>query len=240
MKQAKLFCHFCGAPLGSRESEGRERLYCEAERRFIYENPIPAATGIVTDDANRILLVNRNREPGKNQWALPGGFIEMHERPGRRGEARARGGVRNRRARPLPRRHHLPGERILRLFAPHHRILVRGIRGNAARRGRRREGALLRLRPAAKAGVRGPRTINREVSGETGRASQALERRSLEKATKDRSISMATDPGSVVAPPVQIRNRSTLSSGAGAISKIFSSSPFLTATFTDGELFASQ
>ena len=81
MKQTKLFCHFCGAPLGSRESEGRERLYCEAEQRFIYENPIPAATGIVTDDAGRILLVNRNREPGKNQWALPGGFIEMHESP---------------------------------------------------------------------------------------------------------------------------------------------------------------
>ncbi len=81
MKQAQLFCHFCGAPLGSRESEGRERLYCEAEQRFIYENPIPAATGIVTDDAGRILLVRRNREPGKNQWALPGGFIEMHESP---------------------------------------------------------------------------------------------------------------------------------------------------------------
>jgi 8-oxo-dGTP diphosphatase len=81
MRQAKLFCHFCGAPLGSRKSEGRERLYCEAEQRFIYENPIPAATGIVTDDAGRILLVRRNREPGRNQWALPGGFIEMRESP---------------------------------------------------------------------------------------------------------------------------------------------------------------
>jgi len=81
MRQAKLFCHFCGAPLGSKKSEGRERLYCEAEQRFIYENPIPAATGIVTDDAGRILLVRRNREPGKNQWALPGGFIELRESP---------------------------------------------------------------------------------------------------------------------------------------------------------------
>lgn len=81
MKNPKMFCHFCGAPLGIRESEGRARLYCEAEQRFIYENPIPAATGIVTDDAGRILLVRRNREPGKRQWALPGGFIEMHESP---------------------------------------------------------------------------------------------------------------------------------------------------------------
>ena len=81
MNNPKLFCHFCGAPLGSKKSEGRERLYCEAEQRFIYENPIPAATGIVTDDAGRILLVRRNREPGKNQWALPGGFIELRECP---------------------------------------------------------------------------------------------------------------------------------------------------------------
>jgi 8-oxo-dGTP diphosphatase len=81
MENPKLYCHFCGAPLVRRESEGRARLFCEAEGRFIYENPIPAATGIVTDDAGRILLVRRNREPGRNRWALPGGFIEMRESP---------------------------------------------------------------------------------------------------------------------------------------------------------------
>jgi 8-oxo-dGTP diphosphatase len=81
MKQEKLFCHFCGVPLGKRESDGRMRLYCEKEQRFIYENPIPAATGIVPDDAGRILLIRRNRQPGKNLWALPGGFIETQESP---------------------------------------------------------------------------------------------------------------------------------------------------------------
>ena len=81
MHREKKFCHFCGAPLTARESEGRTRLYCEKERLFIYENPIPAATGIVLDDAGRIVLIRRNRRPGENLWALPGGFIEIRESP---------------------------------------------------------------------------------------------------------------------------------------------------------------
>jgi 8-oxo-dGTP diphosphatase len=77
----KRFCPYCGASLATRESDGRLRLYCEVERRFIYENPIPAATGIVLDDAGRILLIRRKIEPGKGLWALPGGFIETRESP---------------------------------------------------------------------------------------------------------------------------------------------------------------
>ncbi len=81
MDHDKKFCHFCGGRLSTRESEGRARLYCEAEGRFIYENPIPAATAIVLDDEGRLLLIRRNRQPGKGLWALPGGFMETHESP---------------------------------------------------------------------------------------------------------------------------------------------------------------
>ena len=81
MKNSKRFCPYCGAKLTIRENEGRERLFCEEENRYLYENPIPAATALVTDTAGRILLVLRNREPGKHQWALPGGFVETGESP---------------------------------------------------------------------------------------------------------------------------------------------------------------
>ncbi len=81
MKIEKLYCPYCGSLLGTTEWEGRTRSYCEGEKRIIYENPIPAATGIVIDSGGRLLLVRRNREPGMGRWSLPGGFVETGESP---------------------------------------------------------------------------------------------------------------------------------------------------------------
>jgi 8-oxo-dGTP diphosphatase len=81
MKIEKGYCPYCGSPLGTTEWEGRTRAYCEAEKRIIYDNPIPAATGLVVDPGGRLLLVKRNRQPGLNEWALPGGFVETGESP---------------------------------------------------------------------------------------------------------------------------------------------------------------
>jgi ADP-ribose pyrophosphatase YjhB (NUDIX family) len=81
LKGRKRYCPYCGGILVTRTSEERIRLYCENERRFVYENPIPAATGLVLDKNGHVLLVLRSREPGRNRWSLPGGFVETGESP---------------------------------------------------------------------------------------------------------------------------------------------------------------
>jgi len=40
---------------------------------------VPCAGGVVRDDAGRLLLVRRGREPGRGLWSLPGGRVEPGE-----------------------------------------------------------------------------------------------------------------------------------------------------------------
>ena len=81
MDHEKRYCPFCGSRLVTRHDEGVDRLWCGPEGRFVYENPIPAATALITDQTGRFLLVLRGCEPGAGRWALPGGFVENGETP---------------------------------------------------------------------------------------------------------------------------------------------------------------
>jgi len=71
------YCLRCGA-------EGLERvthmeLLCRGcgYRQFL--NPAPAVVAILRDAAGRLLLIERARDPGRGQLALPGGFVEPGE-----------------------------------------------------------------------------------------------------------------------------------------------------------------
>lgn len=48
-------------------------------RREYPNHPI-IGVGIVVIDDNRILLVKREKDPGKGRWSIPGGVLELGER----------------------------------------------------------------------------------------------------------------------------------------------------------------
>lgn len=56
----------------------------EGGQKHVYDYPRPALTvdvAIVTREAvPRVLLIRRKKEPFAASWALPGGFVEEHER----------------------------------------------------------------------------------------------------------------------------------------------------------------
>jgi len=77
--KAKIYCAFCGNILGKEMVEVRIRQVCTTCKEVVYENPIPAASVILMNKHNEILLVKREREPAKGLWCFPIGFAEIGE-----------------------------------------------------------------------------------------------------------------------------------------------------------------
>lgn len=73
-------CPYCGAELGEKHLEGKDRLYCKACDRVIWQNAEPVAA-VVMKRGDEILFVKRGIEPGKGKWSLPAGFLEYEEQP---------------------------------------------------------------------------------------------------------------------------------------------------------------
>ena len=76
------FCPWCSKTLKERHIDGVLRMTCEdTDCGFVfYQNPIPAAGGVIVED-DRILLVRRAHPPKIGWWCFPAGFMEWGEHP---------------------------------------------------------------------------------------------------------------------------------------------------------------
>lgn len=71
------YCNKCGTKLEERTA-GVE-WYCPSCPRHVYANPIPTVDAIFFDEAGRILLGVRSKQPNKGKLNLPGGFVDPDE-----------------------------------------------------------------------------------------------------------------------------------------------------------------
>lgn len=86
---ANAHCGRCGERLvlTALPGETRERNACPACAHVAYVNPRLVVTTLPIDAEGRVVLIRRGIEPGRGQWAQPGGFLEIDESVG---EAAAR------------------------------------------------------------------------------------------------------------------------------------------------------
>ena len=75
------FCSRCGGELafGPIEGEERDRLACASCGFVSYVNPRLVVTTLPITDRGEVMLIRRGIEPGRGQWAQPGGFLEIDE-----------------------------------------------------------------------------------------------------------------------------------------------------------------
>ena len=81
IQRAFKFCPLCRHYLRRTRIDGRTRLVGQKASWVDYKNPLPVAACVAINDQDKILITKRNLEPGKNRWALPGGFVESDETP---------------------------------------------------------------------------------------------------------------------------------------------------------------
>ncbi len=72
------YCPKCAGKLQEKEVEHRQRMICKDCGFIFYQNPLPSV-GIIVIENGKCLFIKRGKEPGKNTWAPPSGFMELNE-----------------------------------------------------------------------------------------------------------------------------------------------------------------
>lgn len=83
-KRSYIYCPYCSEILATRIEENRERKYCKKCRWTYYPKPDIAVAAVVLkkfDNKIYALMVRRKRDPFKNTWMFPAGFLEFGEYP---------------------------------------------------------------------------------------------------------------------------------------------------------------
>ena len=74
------YCPRCAHPLTDRFLFGRMRRVCPGCGFIFFRDP-KVATGVLVEQAGKVLLVRRAMEPKQGWWCIPSGFVEYDEPP---------------------------------------------------------------------------------------------------------------------------------------------------------------
>lgn len=74
------FCPFCGKKLEIKLEENRERKFCSSCKWTYYPHVATTVAAVIIRNGKAI-MVKRAREPYKNTWMFPAGFVDYGECP---------------------------------------------------------------------------------------------------------------------------------------------------------------
>ena len=74
------FCPFCGKKLELKTEGVKERKFCTACNWVYYPHVATAVAAIIVRE-NKVLMVKRAKEPYRDTWMFPAGFVEFGEHP---------------------------------------------------------------------------------------------------------------------------------------------------------------
>lgn len=74
------YCVRCGAVLEPREIEGQTLEACPNDDFVLWRDP-KVVTSVVVVRGDEVVLGERDIEPGRGLWCLPGGFVNQDEAP---------------------------------------------------------------------------------------------------------------------------------------------------------------